>query len=79
MDAANEGTVRRYIENQQWDDPGENFKITTHGAVSRLSVDSRSTGCLQQVRVRVDLVQIQRSSGRGLAKSKAAALWERGR
>ena len=26
--AVDEDTIRRYIENQQWDDPGENFKIT---------------------------------------------------
>jgi putative transposase len=26
--AVDEETIRRYIENQQWDDPGENFKIT---------------------------------------------------
>ena len=24
-----EDTIKRYIENQQWKDPGENFKITT--------------------------------------------------
>jgi hypothetical protein len=26
--AVDEDTIQRYIENQQWDDPGENFKIT---------------------------------------------------
>ncbi len=26
--AVDEDTIRRYIENQQWDDPGDNFKIT---------------------------------------------------
>ena len=26
--AVDEETIKRYIENQQWDDPGENFKIT---------------------------------------------------
>lgn len=26
--AVDEETIRRYIENQKWDDPGENFKIT---------------------------------------------------
>jgi len=26
--AVGEETIRRYIENQQWDNPGENFKIT---------------------------------------------------
>jgi putative transposase len=28
VDAVDEGTVKRYIKNQQWEDPGENFKIT---------------------------------------------------
>jgi putative transposase len=26
--AVDEDTIRRYIENQQWDDLGENFKIS---------------------------------------------------
>jgi putative transposase len=26
--AVDEESIRRYIENQQWEDPGENFKIT---------------------------------------------------
>ncbi len=27
--AVDEETIRKYIESQQWEDPGENFKITT--------------------------------------------------
>jgi len=26
--AVDEDAIRQYIENQQWNDPGENFKIT---------------------------------------------------
>jgi hypothetical protein len=26
--AVDEETIRKYIESQQWEDPGENFKIT---------------------------------------------------
>jgi hypothetical protein len=26
--AVDEETIRGYIENQKWDDPGENFKIS---------------------------------------------------
>jgi len=43
--AVDEETIRKYIESQQWEDPGENFKITAPTEpCSRLSAGSLPGG-----------------------------------